>query len=92
LNRITQLILIFLAFGVLVGATLLLNISFPYMEYSITNVEEYSLPGNSYDDITTGVSRFLWDYRSLDLVSQSFVVLAAVICCLAMLKNERRLE
>ena len=92
MNRVTQLILVFLAFGVLVGSTLLFNITFPYMEYSINNVEEYSLPENSYDDITTGVSRFLWDYRSLDLVSQSFVVLAAVICCLAMLKNERRLE
>jgi hypothetical protein len=87
-----QLILVFLAFGVLVGATLLLNISFPYKEYSSDNVEQYSIPENSYDDITTGVSRFLWDHRSLDLVSQSFVVLAAVICCLAMLKNERRLE
>ena len=88
----TQIILAFLTVSVLFGISLLLDISFPYMEYSNGEIERSSIPNESYEDITTGVSMFLWNYRSLDLVSQSFVVTAAVICCLAMLKYERRHE
>jgi hypothetical protein len=92
LNRITQLVLALLAVCVLIGASLLIEISFPYMEHSSNIMESPNVPDTSYDEITTGVSQFLWDYRSLDLVSQSFVVTVAVICCLAMLKSERRSE
>jgi hypothetical protein len=92
LNRITQIILAFLTVSVLFGISLLLDISFPYMKYSNGEIEGSSIPNESYEDITTGVSMFLWNNRSLDLVSQSFVVTAAVICCLAMLKYERRHE
>jgi hypothetical protein len=45
-----------------------------------------SIEAVSYDAITTAVSQFLWQSRGMDLIIQSFVVLAAVICTIAMLK------
>jgi hypothetical protein len=85
-----QIVLAFLALGVLFVASLMMDISFPYFEHSREDLDQQCIPADSFDDISTGVSRFLWSYRGLDIISQSFVVLTAVICCLAMLKYERR--
>lgn len=89
MNRVTQSILALTAVSILVGASLIMSISFPFRYTSIELEERPSIPDSSYDEITKGVSQFLWNYRGLDLVSQSFVVLVAVISCLAMLKYER---
>ena len=52
-------------------------------------LETLMVPSAIYDDITTAVSQYLWQHRGFDLVAQSFVVLAAIICCIAMLKVRR---
>lgn len=45
-----------------------------------------------FDDLPGIVSGFLWGNRSLDLIGQSFVILASVVCCLALLKMEGESE
>jgi hypothetical protein len=90
MNRVTQIVFAFAAVGILVGVWLTAEVDFPFLEHKSNAFDLSLVPSGSYDDITTGVSQFLWGRRSLDLVSQSFVVMAAVICCLAMLKVEGR--
>lgn len=92
MNQRTQIMLAIAAVGMLVGTVLTIEVDFPYLEYSSDSVNSPTVSSESYDGITTAVSQFLWGYRGLDLISQSFVVMAAVICCLAMLKTHRRNE
>jgi len=87
MNKKIQLALSILSVEVLAGVLLTQNIDFPFQKYASTALETLSFVPNSYDDITTAVSQFLWNNRGLDLVSQSFVILAAVICCIALLKT-----
>jgi hypothetical protein len=75
---------------VLIGAWITVEFSFPFLEYASERIDNPQIDNDAYEDITAGVSQFLWENRSLDLISQSFVILAAVICCLTMLKVERR--
>lgn len=89
MNKKIQLALAILSVEVLVGVAVTRDISFPYMEYASTALETLMIVPATYDDITTAVSQFLWQHRGFDLVAQSFVVLAAVICCIALLKIRR---
>lgn len=66
---------------------LTVEVSFPTFQYTGT-LDRQLVHEEPYDDIAGLVSRFLWDHRSLDLTGQAFVIVAAVICCLAMLKTE----
>lgn len=62
------------------------DVDFPVFEYSGTQ-ERQLLPVEPFYEIAGGASRFLWEFRALDVAAQSFVIVAAVICCLAMLKR-----
>jgi NADH-quinone oxidoreductase subunit J len=92
MNKKIQLVLSIISVEILVGIVLTRDINFPFQQYASTALETLSIVPTTYDDITTAVSQFLWQYRGLDLISQSFVVLAAVICCIAMLKIRREHE
>ena len=92
MNKKTQLVISVIAVQVLIAAALGLNIEFPYMEYATSALESVSVSIGSYDGITAAVSQFLWNARGMDLVIQSFVILAAVICTIAMLKMRREDE
>ena len=92
MNKKFQLALSILSVEVLAGIVLTREIEFPFQEYASSALETLSIVPATYDDITTAVSQFLWQNRGFDLVSQSFVVLAAVICCIAMLKVRRNNE
>jgi len=61
---------------------------FPAFQYVEKDLMRQLIPAEPYDDIAADEARFLWDNRALDLNSQAFVIVAAVICCLAMLKVE----
>ncbi len=61
-------------------------LSFPAFEYRAS--ESNLIPAEPYDDIAELSSRFMWENRALDLIGQAFVITAAVICCLALLKPE----
>ena len=92
MNKTIQLALAIITVITLVGIGITSEISFPFKKYSSNLLESISIPIESYDTITNTVSQFLWGNRSLDLISQSFVVLAAIICCIAMLKAGGRNE
>lgn len=92
MNKTTQLVLAAISVVVLLGVSLTREIAFPYLEYASTALETLMFTPTTYDDITTAVSQFLWQHRGFDLVSQSFVVLAAVICTIALLKTRREHE
>jgi NADH-quinone oxidoreductase subunit J len=87
MNKKIQLSLAIITVLTLVGIGITSDVSFPFQQYSSNALDFLSIPSESYDTITSTVSQFLWENRSLDLISQSFVVLAAVICCIAMLKT-----
>lgn len=65
---------------------LTVEVTFPNFRYASGSMRRQLVPADPYDSIAGGVSRFLWDHRALDLTGQAFVIVAAVICCLAMLK------
>ena len=72
----------------LIFSWLTLEVDFPAFEYVSGGLVRRMVPAEPYTDIAGSVARFLWEYRALDLNSQAFVIVAAVICCLAMLKSE----
>lgn len=69
-------------------AWLTVEVSYPTFEFLSDLLPRRLIPLESFDEIASMVSRFLWDNRSLDLMSQAFVIVAAIICCLALLKPE----
>jgi hypothetical protein len=62
-----------------------LEVEFPYHE---GDVGTQLVPAEPYNGIAPAVSRFMWETRGQDIVLQSFVIFASVICSLAMLKEE----
>jgi multisubunit Na+/H+ antiporter MnhB subunit len=90
MSKLTQLALSAITVAVLIGSWLTLDYGFPLYTYRPSELTILQTSINSYDAITSAVSQFLWGFRSMDLIFQSFVILAAVICCVAMLKTERR--
>lgn len=64
------------------------EVGFPSFEYTSEVLTRKLVSAEPYDGIASWVSRFLWENRALDLTGQAFVIVAAVICCLAMLKPE----
>jgi hypothetical protein len=61
-------------------------INFPTFEHRVSN--EGMIPMEPFGEIAENASRFLWESRALDLTMQAFVITAAVICCLALIKPE----
>ncbi|MBL7079344.1 hypothetical protein ISS39_03375 [Candidatus Bathyarchaeota archaeon] len=59
-------------------------LSFPAFEYRASDAG--LVPAEPYGEIAEHASRFLWEHRALDLTAQAFVITAAVICCLALIK------
>jgi hypothetical protein len=59
---------------------------FPIFEFTSDHLDRPLVPAEPYNDIAGLVSRFLWDNRALDLTGQAFVIVASVVCCLALLK------
>ncbi len=92
MNKKTQLAISAIAVELMLTAALGLNLDFPYRKYALDSVASLSISVGLYDDITTAVSQFLWQVRGMDLIIQSFVILTAVICTIAMLKMRREDE
>ena len=65
-----------------------IDLNFPFYNYLSTPLRNQLIPVEPFDDIAARVSNFLWSTKALDLVNQAFVLLAAVICCLSLLKDE----
>jgi hypothetical protein len=72
--------------ALLVFSWLSVGADFPVFEYTSDTLRRQLVPVEPYDDIASLASRFLWDNRALDLIGQAFVIVASVVCCLALLK------
>jgi hypothetical protein len=88
-QRITLNIVFALAItAILISSYLLpINLNFPFLTYSSIATNNQLIPIDPYDNIAASVSRFLWDHKALDLINQAFVLLAAVLGCLSLLKT-----
>jgi hypothetical protein len=64
------------------------NLDFPFYNYLTTPLRNQLIPLAPFDDIAARTSSFLWGTKALDLIDQAFVLLAAVLGCLALLKDE----
>ncbi|MEM4727561.1 MAG: hypothetical protein QXD04_04840, partial [Candidatus Bathyarchaeia archaeon] len=69
-------------------STLILAEPFPTLRYALGIVSRRLIPIQPFEGISQGVSRFLWENRALDVTMQAFVIVVAIICCLALLKPE----
>jgi len=67
---------------------LIFEVNFPVFEAASSMLSTRLIPLEPFNGIAVRVSRFLWEHRALDLTGQAFVIVAAVICCLALLKPE----
>jgi len=66
----------------------ILTYDFPIFDYAGQSTE---LIATSATSVGKDVSRFLWTYRSPDLVAQAFVLLVSAVSCTAILKtNEEK--
>ena len=66
---------------------LMVDVTFPAFEYASDDLRRPLVPLQEFNSISEYSSRFLWDYRTLDLTGQAFVMVAATIGCLALLKS-----
>jgi hypothetical protein len=60
---------------------------FPTFEYLDPSLEMELVPLSEYNKIADNSANFIWSYRVLDLTGQAFVIVTAVVCCLALLKS-----
>lgn len=75
-----------IVFAMLMFSWLSVGSDFPVFEFTSDTLNRQLVPVEPYDDIASLASRFLWDNRALDLTGQAFVIVASVVCCLALLK------
>jgi hypothetical protein len=85
-DRMNSFSFILVLCALMIFSWFIFDVDFPVFEYSGIQ-DRQLLPVDPFNDIAGGASRFLWESRSLDIAGQSFVIVAAVICCLAMLKR-----
>ena len=75
--------------AVLVFWMLVVESDFPAFKY-VDPDQPPELVENDTSIIGQRVSRFLWNYRVIDLIAQAFVLFAAAACCMALLRVEER--
>lgn len=84
--------LLMIVTSLLVLSWLTVEVSFPTFEYVSETLRRQLVPVEPYYGIAELASRFLWENRALDLIGQAFVIVTAVICCLALLKSEEEIH
>jgi hypothetical protein len=87
LTRLAGLTIVILA--ILIFWMLIVEYDFPALKY-VDPDQPPELVENDTLIIGQRVSRFLWNYRVIDLIAQAFVLFAAAACCMALLRVEER--
>ena len=80
-------LLIGLLISILFFASLMIVLTsepFPRSQLSHSEI----IPTKPFSDIGGAMSRFLWDFRGLDLSFQTLIILTTAICCLTLLRKE----
>jgi len=91
IDRIGVVGLITTVFAALIFSILIVEYEFPVFKYADRD-QPPELVENETATIGQEVSRFLWDYRVIDLIAQAFVLFAAAACCTALLRTKERKE
>ncbi|MBA7496392.1 hypothetical protein ES702_07000 [subsurface metagenome] len=89
IDRIRLAGLTAMVLAVLVFWMLIIEYDFPAFKY-VDPDQPPELVENDTSIIGQEVSRFLWNYRVIDLIAQAFVLFAAAACCMALLRIEER--
>ena len=87
--RIRLAVLTTVILAILIFWVLIVEYDFPAFKYVDPN-QPPELVENDTSTIGQEVSRFLWEYRVIDLIAQAFVLFAAAACCMALLRIEER--
>ncbi|MCW3993802.1 MAG: hypothetical protein NWE85_04470 [Candidatus Bathyarchaeota archaeon] len=87
--RIRLAVLTTVILAILIFWMLIVEYDFPAFKYVDPN-QPPELVENDTSTIGQEVSRFLWEYRVIDLIAQAFVLFAAAACCMALLRIEER--
>lgn len=80
--KVPSLAIVVLA--ILVFSTIIVGYGFPTFEYALPSEELIEVETTA---IGPEVGRFLWTNRSIDLIAQAFVLFAAAVCCIALLRG-----
>lgn len=84
-NRNTALIGV--AISILIFASFMVILSRePFPNSKLAHSEMISTKPSS--EIGSTMSKFLWDFRGLDLTFQTLILFTTAICCLALLREE----
>lgn len=67
---------------------LTIEVSYPAFEHASGLLPRQLISAEPFNEIAGHVSRFLWENRALDLTGQAFIIVAAIICCITLLKPE----
>ena len=78
---------IFIA-GLIFTALMIVLVSEPFP--STTMAHNEMIPIQPGSEIGGAMSRFLWDFRGMDLTFQTLVLFTTAICCLALLREEMK--
>jgi len=89
IDRIRLAGLTTMALAGLISWMLIVGYDFPVFKY-VDPDQPLELVEKDTSIIGQEVSRFLWNYRVIDLIAQAFVLFAAAACCMALLRIEER--
>lgn len=89
IDRIRVAGLIATVLAVIIFSALIVEHEFPAFKYAEAD-QRAILVECETGIIGQEVSRFLWNYRVVDLIAQAFVLFAAAACCTALLRIEER--
>jgi len=86
----------FAIIGVVLTVFMIFIATYGIMQYGATFPKPVIMSGRQVarttdaEGIINSMSRFIWDYRSLDMIMQTLVLLVTAIGCTAMLRVIRR--
>jgi len=82
-NNIARIFAI--SFFLLISTIIILNNGFPAFIYASSSTELIQINEGL---IGQKVSQFMWSYRLIDLIAQSFVLFLTATCCIAILSSK----
>jgi multisubunit Na+/H+ antiporter MnhB subunit len=74
--------------GLIFTAFMIILVSEPFPSSTMAHTE--MIPTQPGGELGSAMSRFLWDFRGMDLTFQTLVLFTTAICCLALLREEVR--
>lgn len=74
--------------GLIFTALMIIIVSEPFPSSTMAHSE--MIPTQPGGELGSAMSKFLWDFRGMDLTFQTLVLFTTAICCLALLREEMK--